>query len=159
MTATLPRRRPRSPSRWIVAMRFLSRLAEDALRTGAANGGPPQADPAGAGELADPVRADELLERVDLLRLADELEDDRVRADVGNPGVEDVGERHQLGAALGGSGDRDQRQLALDRLAGLELADAQDVDELVHLLLDLLERMTLAVDPQRDARDVGTLGR
>src|SRR4029453_3344781 len=32
--------------------------------------------------------------------------------------------------------------------------DAQHVHELVHLLLDLLERAVLAVDAQRDARDV-----
>ena len=56
-------------------------------------------------------------------------------------------------------GDLDQRELALDRLVRLELADAQDVDELVHLLLDLLERVLLAVDAQRDPRDVVALGR
>ena len=38
-----------------------------------------EADAAGAGELADAVRADELLERVELLRLADDLEDDASR--------------------------------------------------------------------------------
>ena len=40
-----------------------------------------------------------------------------------------------------GAVDLEQRELALDRLVRLELADAQDVDELVHLLLDLLERV------------------
>ena len=49
-----------------------------------------ESDAAGAGELFDPVRADELLERVDLLGRADDLEDDRVRAEVGDAGVEDV---------------------------------------------------------------------
>ena len=42
---------------------------------------------------------------------------------------------------------------------GLELVDAQDVDELVHLLLDLLERVLRAVDAERDPRDVRALGR
>ena len=56
-------------------------------------------------------------------------------------------------------GDRDQRQLALDRLPRLELADPEDVDELVHLLLDLLERVLRAVDPHHDPRHVRALGR
>ena len=55
--------------------------------------------------------------------------------------------------------DRDQRELALDRLARLQLADAQDVDELVHLLLDLLERLPVAVDAERDRRHVVPLRR
>ena len=86
------------------------------------------------------MRSDELLERVELLGRADDLEDDRVGAQVGDARVEDLGEGDQLGAPVGGRGDLDQRELALDGLAGLELADAEDVDELVHLLLDLLER-------------------
>ena len=55
-------------------------------------------DPAGADELLDAVRADELLERVDLLGRADDLEDERVGAEVGDARVEDLAERHQLGA-------------------------------------------------------------
>ena len=118
-----------------------------------------QSDPAGAGELLDPVRADELLERVDLVGRADDLEHDRVRADVGHAHAEHVGEREQLRALRRRGGDRDQGELPLDRLAGLELAHPQDVDELVHLLLDLLERVLLAVDAQHDPRDVLALGR
>ena len=89
----------------------------------------------------------------------DDLEDDRVRAEVGDARVEDLGERDQLAAPVGRRGDLDQRELALDRLAGLELGHAEDVHELVHLLLDLLERVLRAVDAQRDARDVVPLGR
>src|SRR5436190_169657 len=125
----------------------------------AAPGRAAQADAAGADELADPVRANELLERVELLGLADQLEDDAVGPDVRDPGVEDVRERHQLGAPLRRGGDRDQRELALDRIPGLELPHAQDVDELVHLLLDLLERLLVAVDAQRDRGDVCPLRR
>src|SRR5581483_37318 len=72
---------------------------------------------------------------------------------------EDVRQREQLGPPLGRRRDLDQRQLALDRLARHELGHAQDVDELVHLLLDLLERVLLAVDPQRDAGDIVPLRR
>ena len=59
---------------------------------------------------------------------------------------EDVAQRGQLRAALGRRRDLDERQLALERLAGRELGDAQHVDELVHLLLDLRERVLVAVD-------------
>ena len=45
-----------------------------------------------------PVRADELLEGVDLLRRADQLEDDRVGAEIGDARAEHLGERHQLRA-------------------------------------------------------------
>ena len=41
----------------------------------------------------------------------------------------------------GGAATLSDEQLALDGLAGLELRDAEDVHELVDLLLDLLERV------------------
>src|SRR6266540_5724645 len=125
-----------------------------ALRRGAG-----QADATGADELLDAVRADELLERVDVLGQADDLEDQRLGPEVGDASLEDVGEREQLASLVGRGRDLDQRQLALDRLARLELVDAEHVHELVHLLLDLLERMLLAVDAERDPRDVVPLGR
>src|SRR5207248_3246528 len=53
----------------------------------------------------------------------------------------------------------DEQQLPLDRLAGGELAHLEDVHELVHLLLDLVERDVGAVDAQRDPRDPGPFGR
>src|SRR5207248_1017470 len=121
--------------------------------------GPANADPAGSRELADPVRAEELLERIELLRLSDDLEDERLRPDVRNTRVEDVRQREQLGAPLGCRRDGDQRQLALDRVVPLELAHTQHVDELVHLLLDLLERLLLAVHAQGDPGYVRAFGR
>ena len=60
--------------------------------------GAAESDAAGSAELLQAVRTDELLERVDLLRRADELEDDRVGTEVGDACAEHVGERHQLGA-------------------------------------------------------------
>src|SRR5581483_4334870 len=68
-------------------------------------------------------------------------------------------EREELGTPIGRRRDRDHRQLALDRLSGLELADAKHVHELVHLLLDLIERVLRAVDAESDPRDVVALGR
>src|SRR5580765_579780 len=119
---------------------------------------PPEADAAGADELADAIWANELFECLDLLGAADELERDRVAADVGNACTGHLAERDELGASVRGHGDGDQRELPLDRLVGAQLGDAEHVDELVHLLLDLLQRMLAAVDPQCQPRDVGPLG-
>src|SRR3954454_23527135 len=160
MTAAFPVRRSRWPSRWIVAMCALS-LGEDvrprlrAVRVERAG----EADAAGADELLQPVRADELLERVDVLGRAGQLEDDRVAPEVGDARREDLAERHQLGALRRGRGDLHERQLPLDRRAARELGGAEDVAELVQLLLDLLEAVPSAVDAERDPADVGALGR
>src|SRR5215831_17792746 len=117
-----------------------------------------KADAARTHELPHTVRADELLERLDLVGAPDELERDRVTADVGDAGTGDLAERDEVGATIGHHADRDQGQLALHRLVGSELGDTQDVHELVHLLLDLLERVLAAVDAQRESGDVGTFG-
>ena len=53
----------------------------------------------------------------------------------------------------------EQEQLPLDRLFRLQLGDAEHVHELVDLLLDLLQRVVLGVDPEGDARDAVALGR
>src|SRR5581483_7298201 len=60
-----------------------------------------EADAPGADELLQAVRADELLERVDVLRRAGQLEHDRVGAEVDDPRAEDLSERHQLGPLRG----------------------------------------------------------
>ena len=52
-----------------------------------------------------------------------------------------------------------QRELALERLTVAELGDAQHVHELVHLLLDLVERALVAVDDESDPRAVVALRR
>src|SRR5687768_6030792 len=117
------------PSRWMVAaMRFLSFvLAEDVLWTGGAVGGSArEADAAGARELGEAVRSQDLLEGLELVGRADDLEDDRVGAEVGHSRVEDAGERHQLDVPARVGLDLDQRELALDRLAGFERGDAED---------------------------------
>src|SRR5579862_904807 len=120
---------------------------------------PPEPDAPGADELLQPVRADELLERVDVLGRPRELEDDRVGAEVDDARAEHLSERHQLRALRRRRRHLHEHELALDRLAGDELRDAEHVHELVHLLLYLLERARLAVDPDGDARHVVALGR
>ena len=69
----------------------------------------------------------------------------------------DLAERDELGTAVGRDADGEERELALERVVGPELGDAQHVHELVHLLLDLLERVLAAVDAEREPRDVGSL--
>src|SRR5215471_6539458 len=86
-----------------------------------ARAGPAQADPPGAGELLDAVGAHELLEGVELLGAADDLERQRITADVGHAGAEDLAERDQLGALVRRRTDGDQRELTLDRLARRQL--------------------------------------
>src|SRR4051794_8304291 len=137
---------------------FLS--AEDVLAGGGRlRGRPPQGDAPGADDLADAVRADELFEGVDVVGAADDLEDEGVAAELGDARLEHLGEREQLGPALGRRGDGDQCELPLDGLARLELEHAEDVHELVHLLDDLLERVLVAVHAEGEARHVGPLGR
>jgi hypothetical protein len=138
----------------MVVMSFRFRLARRGLRCGPPALGPPQADAACADELADAVRTDELLERLDLLGASDKLEGDRIAADVGDARAGDLAERDELRPPVGRHRDGDQRQLALDRLVGAELGDAQHVDELVHLLLDLLERVLAAVDAAGSRREM-----
>src|SRR3954447_11627534 len=97
-------------------------LGKDVLRTGLRGlRRAAEAETAGAAELLQAVRADQLLEGVDLLRRADELEDDRVGADVGRACADRVGERHELGALVGRCRDLEQRELLLDRVARDEL--------------------------------------
>src|ERR671936_295620 len=161
MTATLPESRSTFPSRWIVANGGSFRLAQHELAApdGRLGGRAAEADASGANEFLDAVWADELLERVDLLRHAGELEDEGIRPEVGDARLEDLAEGHQLAPPGGWSGDLDQRELPLDRVAWNELRDPEHVDELVHLLLDLRERRVVAIDAQRDPRDLGLLGR
>ena len=80
--------------------------------------GPPEADAAGADELADAVGANELFECLDLLGAADQLERDRITPDVGDACAGDLAERDELRATVGRHGDGDQRELPLDRLVG-----------------------------------------
>src|SRR5579875_842912 len=99
---------------------------EDVLRARVRSlGGAAEPEPAGAAELLQAVRANELLERVDLRRRADELEDDRVGADVRRAGADRLCEREQLRPLRRRGGDLDERELPLDRLAGRQLLHPQ----------------------------------
>ena len=73
--------------------------------------------------------------------------------------AEDLRDLHDLGALGAVGGDLEQRELAGDGVARLEVADLQDVDQLVQLLGDLVDRVQRAVDGQRDARQPPLVGR
>src|SRR5262249_51467263 len=75
-----------------------------------------QPDPPGAHELAHAVRTNELLERLDLVGAAGQLEGDRVTPDIGDACAGGLAERDEVGAPVGRDCDRDQRELTLDRL-------------------------------------------
>src|SRR3954447_9714394 len=105
-------------------------LGKDVLRTGLRGlRRAAEAETAGAAELLQAVRADELLERVDLLGRADELEDDRVRPEIRHTRLKHLCELNELRALRRRRGDLQQRELALDRLARDELLNAEHVDE------------------------------
>src|SRR3954451_2878903 len=116
-------------------------------------------DLAGAHHLDHPERPDHLLEGVDLLRRAGDLDDERLARHVDDVAAEDLDDLEHLGALGPVGGDLEQRQLARDRSVGLEVADLDHVDELVQLLGDLVDRVQRTVEGQRDARDVVVVGR
>ena len=98
----------RAQAQLIAASRRAARLPG----RGAGDADPPRAD-----EIEDPVRVAELVERVELLRRAGELEHDRVGADVEQAPAEGLGGGDELGALLGRRRDPDDEQLPLDGLA------------------------------------------
>ena len=103
--------------------------------------------------------ADHPLEGLDLVGAARHLDRQRAPGDVDDLRPEDLGELHDLGAALDRGGDLEQRHLAGDRLARLHVPDLDHVDQLVELLGHLVDRVDRAVDGQGDPRDLGVLGR
>ena len=96
---------------------------------------------------------------VDLVLRAGDLDRHRLARDVDDVRAEDLGELHDLGAALHRSGDPEKRHLPRDRVVGLHVPDLDHVDELVKLLGHLVDRMDGAVHRERDARDLRVLGR
>src|SRR3954454_3413632 len=103
-------------------------------------------DSPGALELDDPVRTEELLEVVDLRRVAVERHRQLVVTDAEDAALEHLHELDDLAADLGCRLHPAQQQFALDGVGGIELADLDDVDQLEQLLRDLLERCRLDVD-------------
>src|SRR5688572_23291186 len=94
------------------------------LPAGSGLGAPPgDGDLARLGHLDEPERAHEALEGLDLVRLPDDLDDDRAPGDVDHPGLEDLRELQDLRPRRGVGGDLEDGELAGDRLLRLEVAD------------------------------------
>src|SRR5579863_4571331 len=87
------------------------------------------------------------------------LDRHRVECDVHHVRAEQPDGLEHLGPALGVGADLDQHQFALHGLRRLKLNDLDDIDELVELLGDLLERVLLAVHHDRHPGDLLVLGR
>src|SRR3954463_15273457 len=88
-------------------------------------------DLARAHHLDQPERANHALEGLDLVGRAGDLHDDRALGDVDDLAAEDLADLHDLRALRAIDRDLEERELAGDRVARLEVADLQDVDELV----------------------------
>src|SRR3990172_7705289 len=93
---------------------------------------------AGAHQLDHLEVLEQLNQGIDLVFVAGGLDDDRVRGDVHNLGVEDVDDLQDLAAVRAVGPHLDQGQLAADDVLFRDVADVDDVYELVHLLDDLL---------------------
>ena len=116
-------------------------------------------DLARARHLDQPERAHHALEGLDLVPRPGDLDGHRAARDVDDLRAEDVDHLHDLGARGSVRGDLEQRELAGDRLGRLEVADLDDVDQLVQLLGHLIDRVHRAVEGQRDARQRRVVGR
>ena len=79
-------------------------------------------------------------------------------ADRQDSGFKNIGEFHNLAALLGRGFYRDHDQLALDRKAWVEFADAHHIDELEQLFGHLLEWRTLQIHHDGDATVVRVFG-
>src|SRR5207249_10582616 len=100
-------------------------------------------------------RPHQLDQRFQLAFLAGRLDRERLRRHVDDLGPEDVGRPHDLGPVLRLGVDANQHQLALDVVVLGEVADLDDVDELVELLRDLLDDELVAVDDDGHPRHRG----
>src|SRR6478735_7934045 len=138
----------------------------DRSRSGAAEvpiGDRPRAaadgDHAGLDELLDAERLEHVEERAELVRRAGRLDDDRVGGDVDDLGLEELDRVDDLTPGRRVGANLDEQDLALDRRVRLELDDLEHLDELVELLGYLFQGGALDLDDDRDARDLGQLGR
>ena len=82
-----------------------------------------------------------------------------LRADVDDPGAEDLGDLLDLRAAAVLGADLHQHQVALDVILAGDVEDLDDRDDLFELLANLVEDAVVAVDDERDAGESRILGR
>src|SRR4051794_23337050 len=122
----------------ICAAMGLSNLSGDGAQAGSLPVQLGESNSAGALKLDDAERPHEIFEVVDLVGPAGQHHGQLVVADVDDGALEDLHHLDDL-AARGAVGlDRDEAELALDRILWSQLADLHHVDELEQLLGDLL---------------------
>src|SRR5690606_19950429 len=126
--------------------------SRDGLRT-ASDG-----DDTGLDDLADSVRFEHAQQRVELGPRTGRLDGQRLGRDVDHLGAEQIHRLDDLGAHAGVGAHLDEHEFAGDGRLVLLLDDLDDVDELVELLGDLLERELVDGHHDRHPRDVGHLG-
>src|SRR5262249_12188614 len=107
---------------------------------------------AGADDLLDADRFQELDQGVDLVLGASHLDDVGPARHVDDLPAEDVDDVDDLAARAFVDTHLEQDELALHVGGVGEVDDADDADQLVELLLDLLERLVVAAGDQGDAR-------
>ncbi|MPM65127.1 hypothetical protein SDC9_112019 [bioreactor metagenome] len=105
------------------------------------------------GHLNNTVRHHKIEEGLNLVQAAGHLKGHRGSGDIDDLCLEDLGKLHHLRAAFTFGGDLDHDQLALQAPRLGHLIHALDIDELAHLLLDLLDSRTVAADYDGDAAD------
>src|ERR671914_235736 len=112
----------------------------------------------GLHHLPDSEGLEVLQQRAELLSRAGGLDGECLRSDVDGLGAEQVHDLEHLAADARVGAHLHQQELALHRCRRLELDDLDDVDQLVELLGDLLEREVVDGDDDRHPRDLGVLG-
>src|SRR6185503_4174900 len=103
----------------------------------------------GAHGLEDRARIERVDERVELLAAAGQLDRVRVVRNIDDASAEYVRHALDVVALLRPGAHLDQHQLALDVLGFRQVADLDDVDQLVQLLRDLLDHVVRAAGDDR----------
>src|SRR6202035_3999782 len=110
------------------------------------------------GDFADAERLADLQQRLELAAVTRRLDGQRFRRYVNHLAAKQVHRFDDLAAGSRVGADLDQRQLTRHRVVVVLLDDLDDVDELVELLGDLLERGALRGDHDGHPRHVLLLG-
>src|SRR6266550_1046197 len=128
-------------------------LTRPALPGGKRRIAPPHRDLSAAHHLDDAERLEPRDHRVDVRRLARNLQRHRLLAGVHDVRARLVDDAEQRGSVVAGDRDLDEREVARHRRHGAEVLDLQDVDELVEIRGHALGARLIAVDDDRHPRD------
>jgi len=116
-------------------------------------------DFAGAGQFCDSKRTHQGKELVDLALGARDLDRKAFRLNVDDLGAEDIADLHDLASGLGIGLHADKHELAVDIVRLAEVLDADDVHELVELLVDLIQHLVVPANHDSHAGCLGVKSR